>query len=359
MTSTPPPAAGGITSKDLLAAGLALEPGPDGSLRARADTLTLRQLRLQLAGATVLVPKVVLTRAVLRFGAQPTQPSFELLGLRADDIQLEGVELVLAARPGGMAPGDWRFDALERMEGSLRVFIRDAAWVVDADISIPVRAGRLDFDHVVVEHLGPNSAMGIGRNSIYIDAPNHVRTDLFRFGAPTVPGAVFETRGAGFTGTRVTDRGSIELKTFVEAMLEAPPDRPVGGVAGREVEVMLDRTKLDGELRLGDGAIGTAQHHLSLAGQAQGRNRIGLTAAVLGQRLVVRIPELAADAVVFQLFGRPGRAGAMSASIELQLTGLSRTAAQRLADSGIAATVNRLSLRDVVLGEPGDSAPAA
>jgi hypothetical protein len=351
MASSPPPAAGGITSKDLIAAGIALEPGADGSLRARADTLTLRQMRLQLAGATVVVPKVVLTGAVLRFGAQPTQPSFELLGLRADEIHVEGAELVLTARPGGMAPGDWRFEALERMDGALRVFIRDAAWVVDADISIPVRAGRLDFDHVVVEHVGPNSAMGISRNGIYIDAPNHVRTDLFRFGSPTVPGAVFETRGAGFTGTAVSDRGSIELKAFVEAMLEAPAGQPVGGVASRDVEVMLDRTKLDGELRLGDGAIGTARHHVELAGQAQGRNRIGLTASVLGQRLVVRIPELAADGVRFELFGRSGRAGALSANIELQLTGLSRTAAQRIVDSGLSATVNRLSLRDVVLGE--------
>jgi hypothetical protein len=353
MASSPPPAAGGISSKDLIAAGIALEPGADGSLRARADTLTLRQVRLQLAAATVVVPKLVLTGAVLRFGAQPTQPSFELIGLRADEVHIEGAELALSGRPGGMAPGDWRFDALERLEGELRVFIRDAAWVVDADISIPVRAGRLDFDHVVVEHLGPNSAMGISRNSIYMDAPNHARTDLFRFGAPTVPGAVFETRGAGFTGTGVSDRGSIELKAFVEAMLEAPADQQVGGVASREVEVMLDRTKLDGELRLGDGAIGTAQHHVELAGQAQGRNRIGLTASVLGQRLVVRIPELAGDSVRFELFGRSGHAGALSANIELQLTGLSRAAAQRLADSGIAATVNRLSLRDVVLGEPG------
>jgi hypothetical protein len=252
-----------------------------------------------------------------------------------------------------MAPGDWRFDALDRMEGALRVFIRDAAWVVDADISIPVTAGRLDFDHVVVEHLGPNSSMGISRNSIYIDAPNQVRTDLFRFGTPTVPGAVFETRGAGFPGTRVTDRGSIELKAFIEAMLEAPADQQVGGIASREVQVMLDRTKLDGELRLGDGPIGTAQHHAVLAGQAQGRNRISLTAAVLGQRLVVRIPELAADTVRFELFGRPGRAGALSAHVELQLTGLSGTAAQREGDGGIAATVSRLSLRDVELGEPG------
>lgn len=348
MDSLSSASAGGISSKDLVAAGIVLEPGADGSLRARADTLTLHKLRLRLDFATVVIPQLVITRAALRFGAGAAQPSFELLGLRADEIHLEGAEILLDHRPGGMAPGDWRFDALDRMDGKLRVFIRDAAWVVDADISIPVTAGRLDFDHVVVEHLGPNSSMGIGRNSIYIDAPNQVRTDLFRFRTPTVPGAVFETRGAGFPGTRVTDRGSIDLKAFVEAILESPADQPVGGIAGRDVQVMLDRTKLDGELHLGDGPIGTAQHHAVLAGQAQGRNRIALTAAVLGQRLVVRIPELAAQAVRFALFGQPGRAGAMAAHVELQLTGLSGTA-----PPGIAATVSRLSLRDVEFGEPG------
>jgi hypothetical protein len=355
MTTSPTPAARGTWSKDLEACGVALEPAADGSLRARADTLTLRQLRLQTDLASVVVPRLVLHRAVLRFGGLPTQPSFELLGLRADEVLLDGVELSLSKRPGGMAAGGWRFDALDRLEGALRIFIRDAAWVVDADITMPIADGQLDFDRVVVDHVGPNSAMGISRNSVYIDAPNMGRTDLYRFSAPTIPGATYETRGAGLVGSRITDRGSVDLKEFLEAMLEAPDDQPVGAVAGREVEVMLDRTKLNGELRLGDGAMGTDQHHVELTGQSQGRNRITLTAAVLGQRLVVRIPELAASGARFTLFGRPGRAGALAASIELHATGLSRTSAQRMADAGIAASVHRLSLRDVVLGEVDDA----
>lgn len=335
--------------KDLEGSGWRLRVLPDGSLRGESDRVLIRSAQLQLPLGHAVAARVTLLNAAIRVGASASQPSFELLGLQAGEVLVEGAELALAPgfNPGGHAAGGWRLDALDRLEGTLRMFIRDAAWVVDADVAMRVTGGQLDFDEVVVEHVGPNSAMGIGRNSVYIDTPNMGRTDLFRFSAPTVPGATFETRG----GTRVTDRGRIDLKEFLEAVLEAPADHKIGGVAGREVEVMLDRTKLDGELRLGDGAIGTDRHHAELAGQAEGRNRIALTAAVLGQRLVVRIPELAASGSRFELFGRTGRSGPLAASIELHATGLSRSSAQRTADAGIAATVHKLSLRDVVLGE--------
>lgn len=335
--------------KDLEGSGWRLRTLPDGSLRGESDRVVLHSVQLQLPPGHGVAARVTLLNAALRVGAPASQPSFQLLGLQAGEVLVEGAELALAPgfKPGGHAAGGWRLDAFDHLDGRLRLFIRDAAWVVDADVAMHVTGGRLDFDEVVVEHVGPNSSMGIGRNSIYIDAPNLGRTDLFRFSAASVPGAVYETRG----GSRVTDRGSIDLKEFLEAMLEAPADQAIGGVAGREVEVMLDRTKLDGELRLGDGALGTERHHVELAGQAEGRNRISLTAAVLGQRLVVRLPELCASGARFELFGRSGRSGALSASIELHATGLSRSSAQRTHDAGIAATVHKLSLRDVVLGE--------
>lgn len=344
--STPFPVASvslpGLECKDIAATGASLRGLADGSVQVAVDRAELRSVKFSLPAGRGVAARVTVQDALLRLGPSASGPSFDLLGLRAADVQLEGIELELDHRPGGMAAGGWRFDALDALDGQLRVFIRDAAWVVDADITVPLAAGRLDFDDVVVDHVGPNSSMGISRNSIYIDAPNSVgRTDLYRFTAPSVPGAQFESRGGG----RVTDRGSIDFKEFLEAMLAAPSEQPFGAVGSREVEVMLDRTKLSGELRLGDGAIGSTRHHVALSGRDQGRNRIGLTAAVLGQRLVVRVPDLSASGAGFELFGHAGRCGAITGNLELQATGLSGSTA-----AGLAATVHRLGVKDVVLG---------
>jgi hypothetical protein len=341
---------GGTQLKTLEASGLALQRGPDGSLLARVEGLVIRHARVHTAVGVASVSKITLAGAVVRIAAASSQPSFEVLGLSADEVHLEGVELAPARERSSRLPaaGGWRLEPIAGLQGSLQVSIRDALWVVDAEITLPIADGRLDFDRVVVEHFGPNSAMGIGRNSLYVDAPTRVRTDLFVFTAPAIPGVDYEQRG-GF-GSRVTDRGSLNLAVFVEALLGAAEDAPVGKPAGRDVQVMLDRTKLSGELRLHDGAMGTDRQHLVLAGQSLGKNRISLSAAVLGHRLVARMPALAASRAVFELFGQTGTTGPVAATIEVHATGLSGTSAAKAAAPGVAVSVHSMTVHDVRLG---------
>ncbi|WKB51812.1 hypothetical protein [Eleftheria terrae] len=335
------------------AAGLALNAESDGTLRACLDRLALRNLRLRLGSAALDITLASLKGAVVRLAPlRPGEP-LELLGLRADEVQLQGLKLSVPAEPGqvGALAGPWRLDALGGMDGSLRAFVTDAAWVVDADVSVPVSEGQLDFNRVVVEHVGPNSSMGLSQGGLYVDAPNVGRIFLYVFTAGSVPGARFETRGA-----HVSDRGGLDLRALLQALLDDPQRQPLGKPVGRH-EAALDRTRLSGELQVGDGALGTARHHLLLAGRAQRKNRIELSAGALGRQLVARVAEAFASEAVFDLLGLPGRTGPISADLEIHLTGLRRRPEDSTARAALLLSAGRVALSRLVLGEVGEATP--
>jgi hypothetical protein len=331
--------ANGSPLNGIEASGVSLQVDADGGVSATLDRVVLRLVRVQAGAATLSVTRATLAGVVLRLARRDPGAPSEVLGLAADDIRLEGVDLALepGPLPGGSLTGPWRLDALRELEGRLRAFITDAKWVLDAEVEAPLANGRLDFNRVVVEHVGPNSSMGISRDSIHVDSPSGGRTDLFVFDIPVVPGAHLEKRRGLLS--RVTDRGSLDLEAFVRAWLDAPAGRPIGRPADHHVQGSVDRTRLDGELRLGDGALGTEPLHLVLDGRALGKNRIGLSAAVLGERLVVRMPQMSASEAAFQLLGKVGRAGAVTAKVELHVA------------AAMGVMLDEVTLRNLVLGE--------
>ncbi|HEV7915535.1 MAG TPA: hypothetical protein VGP22_17350 [Albitalea sp.] len=339
------------TPDDLELSGITLQRGPDGTLRVGIDRLRLRLLRVQAGDIALSIAQATLSGVAAELVAG--ERSSQLLGLRVDEVHLQGVHLAASAAATTVRPrltGPWRLDALRGLQGVLHAFVTDAAWVLDAEIDTPIVDGRIDFNRVVVEHLGPNSTMGISRNGIHVDSPNMGRTDLFVFTMPQVPGVTVEQRGR--------QRGSLDLAAFVQAVLEAPPDQPVGRVAGHQIAGSLDRTRLDGELQLGDGALGTQRQHLMLDGRARGHNRIVLSAAVLGDRLVIRMPSLSASEAVFEFAGQAGRSGAVSAVLELQAAGLQRSPGE--APASLTLGLDEIIVRQVVLGvaQPPATTPA-
>ncbi|HUG26017.1 hypothetical protein [Piscinibacter sp.] len=118
---------GGTQLKALQASDIAFEPGPDGSMLARVDQLSIRHVRLQTALAAVSVSKLALTRAVIRVAASASRPSVEVLGLSADEIRLEGVDVTMGHPPHAHVATrvEWRLEPLTGLEGQLQVFIRD------------------------------------------------------------------------------------------------------------------------------------------------------------------------------------------------------------------------------------------
>ena len=340
----------GARFNGLEAVGAAIELGPHGSVLMRAERLLLRDVHLHAALGEIVVARLTLRHARLMLGSPLSSGSLEVQALEAEEVDLEGVEVTPGVAPAGMPGADgWRLDALGTLHGVLEVDIRDAAWVVDAHIRVPVAHGRVDFNRVVVEHVGPNSSIGLGRNGVYMESPSRARTELFVFDSPQVPGAFYEQRG-GLGAMRVTDRGRLDLPVFLAGLLSAPAPQSWGRPAGPDVLRMFDRTKLGGELSLGDGRLGTARQHLLLAGHAQGRNRVALSAAVLGQRLVVRIPDLHAASSSFECLGQPGGTGPVCARVEAHLTAWGHSASTA---PGWMLAVHRMVVRQVRMGAPG------
>jgi hypothetical protein len=296
--------------------------------------LAIDTVRADVAGAVAEVAQIELTDVRLATDAG------KLRGLRAKRARLKGVTLSASAaaipplpprRPGAT----WFLAPLATLQGRLEAFITDAHWIVDADVTVPIEDGRVEFSRVTVEHVGPDSTMGASHLGIHVDAPNG-RNYLFRFAASHVPGVRFEQRRGSLFGSRVADRGALDIAPFVQALLAGH----VLGDAPHPVEAQLDRTRLSGTLHLGDGELGTPDHHLVLAGRAQGRNRLTVSAAVVGQEIAAKLPELHADRAAFRLLGQAGRCGAVRGAVTVQMR-----------RQALSLQADELSVDDVLLGD--------
>ena len=290
--------------------------------------LVIDGVRLRRPGIHAQVESIELTGVELRADGQNVQ------GLRADQVRLRGIEATLAG--GGLPLPDrprtaWRLEPLAALKGRLQAYITDAHWSVDADVHVPIDAGRIDFDRVTVEHIGPDSSMGASHLGIYVDAPNG-RNYLYRFSTPHVPGVHFEPRAGLAAGGGTGGRGAMELQSFVEALLSGM----ALGDAPHPVEAQLDRTRLSGTLQLGDGALGMDGVRMVLEGSTQGRNRLAVAAAVVGQYVAVQWPELWAAEAMVELGGRQLRCGAVRGAATL---GLRRRALMLQAAELIASDV--------------------
>lgn len=332
------------------AEALVLDLGADGRVRLKAARLAASALRLSMGGIALAVDEAELhdVAATLNTAAASRM---QLEALSAAELRLRGARFSLppaALRGSGAAAGmSWQLDALAGLQGVLKALITDAAWVLDADVRVPIDDGRIDFNRVTVEHLGPDSSMGVSHMGVYVDAPNG-RTYLYMFSGPQVPGVTFEHRGSLF-GSRVTERGSLDVRAFAECLLRHTGGQPVGW-APHQTAATLDRTRLDGELQLGDGALGTAQQHLMLDGQVQRRNRIELSAAVVSRELTLRWPGLSAREARFELQGQPGRTGAVAATLSVQASGLGLQA--RSQAPALNVDVESLTVRQLLWNSP-------
>lgn len=324
--------------------GLALRDGA-----WRIGRLQLRGIELRTPALALRAGQVLLRGLSVRLGA--TRPDggnrLPLQALALDALELQDAQVELARAPSPAAAGElarWRMDALAGLDGRLQMHVDDAAWIMDAEVGVAIQDGRIDFNRLSVEHIGPDSPMGVSHMGIYADSPKG-RDYLYQFALPHVPGVRFEQRGSLF-GARVTDRGSLELKPFVESLLHNAGCGTPQGRPGRDAAPALQRTRLSGELSLGDGVMGTQQQHVELSGQAQGRNRVGLSAASMGRQIVLRLPDLQAARALFSLPGLPGGSGAITGTVSVTASAPGNGPALRLA-------VERLAVQALRLGDGG------
>ncbi|MGZ8258950.1 MAG: hypothetical protein ACXWUL_00180 [Caldimonas sp.] len=320
---------------------MASELAPDGAVRLRIDRVELRDVKAVASLASLTAASAALTDVTISLRTAPEGggPFARLACLRVGELRLGGANVEMAAVPraaGGM-PRKWRLDPLAALDGTVHAEVADAAWMFDADVTIPISAGRIDFNRATVEHVGLDSSMGISRMGIYVDAPNG-RTYLYLLSATHVPGARFERRGellAPWSG----DHGAIDLQPFFECLLTG---MSIGSPATGARD-MAARTRVSAELRLGDGVIGDERNRLVLEGREQGNNRIELASGPSTPGVVVRVPELRARESRVEVAGDAVSTGALAATLSVRLNDV-------LASSTVSLSIAELTLRDIACG---------
>ncbi len=296
--------------------GLSLGRGPGGALEIRIASLSAAALRVVSGPLLLEVEHLALHGIVALVHAQEGRPrlhAWQAAGAELSGVKLQGALGVTppagggshvvhvhgaasaAADAGRPAAGPWCLDPLASANGTIRAEILDAHLLFDADVTVPVREGLVDFNAATVEHVGPDSRMGASRLGFYVDAPNG-RSYLYQFPAAPAAGVEYEQRGA-MLGARVTDRGRLRLQAFGEAVLRQRGSAIGAGLTG-QARQLLDRTAISGELRLGDGRFCVPGMAGELAGSGEGRNAVRLQSQAVGRGLALDMAALSVRGAV-------------------------------------------------------------
>lgn len=273
--------------------GLTLAPGPDGAMELGIGKLEAGALRLASGPHTLDIAQLAVHGIAARIRVAGGKPRLEALTASRAELTAVQVNGPLDLR---LQAGSWSLAPLAGAEGAIRAEIVDAHLVFDADVTVPVRQGVIEFRDATVEHVGPDSRMGASRLGIHVDAPNG-RSYLYQFSSSPVPGVEYESRG-GMLGPWATDRGRLHLQPFMEWLLRQPASEQMLGVS-EQARQLFDRTKVSGELRLGDGRLAAPGVQADLTGRAEGRNALRLHSEAVGRGLTLEMASLSVkDAVL-------------------------------------------------------------
>jgi hypothetical protein len=319
--------------------GLTFGAGKDGTLEVGIRRFEATSFRMAFGPFTLEIGLLALHKVVAVVQVEAGAP--RLRGLQAEGAELTGVKvqgpLVLpghapghtpaapaapttpapgSSSAGAAGPGSWSLAPLASAEGKIRAEIVDAHLLFDADVTVPVRQGQVDFNEATVEHVGPDSRMGVSRLGLYVDAPNG-RSYLYQFTSAPVAGVEFEQRGA-LLGPRVTNRGRLRLQPFGEGLMRQPARGPGQGLTD-QARQLFDRTAVSGEVQLGDGLFAARGLQAELAGRGGGRNLVRLQSASVGRGLTVEMASLSVRKAVLAAGGARLDCGEISGMLTLRL----------------------------------------
>ena len=275
--------------------GLTVGANADRALQTRITKLAAASLRLACGPFTLEVSSLALHQVVAQVRMDQGRP--RLLCLDASTAELSGVTvhgpLALPrqpkAAPAGVPLAAWSLAPLAAADGTIRAQIVDAQLLFDAEVTVPIRQGTIDFQDATVEHVGPDSRLGVSRLGLYVDAPNG-RGYLYQFASAPVAGVEYERRGA-VLGPWVTHRGSLRLQDFGESMLRQGRATPGAGFS-EQSRLLLARTAVSGDVQLGDGRLSAPGVRGDLVGRAAGRNAVRLHSEAVGRGLTVEMISL-------------------------------------------------------------------
>lgn len=216
---------------------------------------------------------------------------------------------------GAAAASPWCLGPLAGADGTIRAEIVDAHLLFDADVTVPIRQGRIDLNDATVEHVGPDSRMGVSRLGLYVDAPNG-RSYLYQFSSALVCGVEYEQRGA-LLGPWVTSRGRLALQAFGEGLLR---QAPVGHGFTEQARLLFDRTAVSGDVQLGDGKFAAPGAQADFVGRAEGRNLVRLHSEAVGRGLTVDMASLSVRNAAWSLSDTLFRCDELTGAVMLRVS---------------------------------------
>lgn len=306
--------------------GLTLGSGPDGARMLRISRFEAASLRIASGPLVLEIGRLAVDAVVAMVRIEDGGPrlvSLDMAGAELAGVKLHGPLTFPQPSKGnsqgaaGQAPaGAWHIEPLAAANGTLRAEIVDAHLLFDADVSVPIRQGQVEFREVTVEHVGPDSRMGASRLGFYVDAPNG-RSYLYQFTSTPVAGVEYERRGA-LLGPWVTDRGKVHLQAFGEWLLRQPWSDKAMGIT-EQARLLFDRTAVRGEVRLGDGRIAAPGVQAELAGRAEGANVVRLHSEAVGRGLHVDVDALAVRSVLLGAGDRRLACDEVAGSLRMRL----------------------------------------
>jgi len=278
--------------------------------------------RLEMASLRVASGPLVLEVGKLAFDQLVALVRIDGGGVRLSKLEAAGAELsgVKVRGPLDFAPaaGPWTLGPLAGADGTVRAEIVDAHLLFDADVTVPIRRGRIGFEDATVEHVGPDSRMGVSRLGLYVDAPNG-RSYLYQFSSPPVAGVEYERRGAMPGPWAVTDRGSLQLQPFAEWLLRQPLGGQAHGLT-EQARLLFGRTAVSGQVQLGDGPFAAPFAQADLVGRSGGRNVVRLHSQAVGRGLTAEIASLSARNAASVLGGTRLECDELAGALTLQLS---------------------------------------
>ena len=308
------PASNGFALK-----GLAVRAAQDGALEVRAQTAEAASLRMVHGAFVLQVGQLVLhdLACTVHLGeGGPRLSQLQVARAEVSAASLQGPVVFTPRQVAAASQGTWSLAPLAAADGKIRAQIKDATLIFDADVTVPIRAGQVDFNEATVEHVGPDSHMGVSKLGIYVDAPNG-RSYLYQFSPAPVAGVAYERRGA-FLGQRVSDRGSLQLQAFAEAMLLHATAGPGAGFTD-QARLLLARTALSGFVQLGDGNFAAPGLEAELSGRGAERNIVRLQSDAVGRGLTLDLAALSVQHAVLNALGARVTCDEVTGTAKLQL----------------------------------------
>lgn len=273
--------------------GLSMASKHGDGLDIRMDRFEASTLRLASGPLDLELGRLELHELVAQVRFEAGRP--RLRSLEAAHAELSGVKVLATlgapalASPRRQAAGPWCLAALATADGTLRAEIIDAHLLFDADVTVPIRQGQIEFKDATVEHVGPDSRMGVSRLGLYVDAPNG-RSYLYQFSSAPVDGVEYEQRGA-LLGPWVTDRGRLRLQPFGESLLGQPEGAPALCFT-EQARQLFGRTAVSGDLQLGDGKLAVPGVQAEFTGRAERRNLVRIHSEAVGRGLTLEMGAL-------------------------------------------------------------------